>query len=49
MLLSVYKTKRDYTEMVLIPQTKLETNPIAAAVSIGRERSYCLDGEKKHI
>lgn len=38
MLLSVYKTKRDYTEMALIPQTKPETKPIAASVGIEREK-----------
>lgn len=49
MLLSVYKTKRDYTEMVLIPQTKPETKRIAAAVRVGMKKSYCLDGKKKYI
>lgn len=50
MLPSVYKTKRDYTEMILISQTKPETNPIAAAVRIRMKKSYCLDGEEKaHI
>lgn len=49
MLLSVYKTKRDYTEMVLIPQTKPETKRIAAAVRVGMEKKL-LPGwkEKTH-